>query len=126
MESLKPLLLLTIALLLDTLGTVLFKHGSNMSVQTTQTGWRGHVESIIGTLKRKEISLGVVVYIIEYIVWIGFLSTTAVSIAYPLSSINIILILIASSLFLGEKVGKRRWYGALMIIVGVFLVGGTA
>ena len=126
METLKPWVLLTIAVLLDTLGTVLFKHGSNQAAVEHQHGWRGHVENIIGAIKRKEISLGVLVYIAEYIVWLAFLSTTALSVAYPLSSVNNILILVASAIFLGEKVGKRRWFGAVLIICGIFLVGGEA
>ena len=121
---LKPWILFATAVLLDTLGTVLFKHGSNKLAESTQLGWRGHVENILGALKRKEITLGVVVYILEYIVWIGFLSTTPLSAAYPLSSVTIVLILLASWLFLGEKIGKNRWLGALFIISGMFLVGG--
>lgn len=112
------------AVSLDTLGTVLFKYGSNKLTESTRPGWEGHLENILGSLKRKEIALGVLVYIIEYIIWIGFLSTMPLSKAYPLSSVTIVLILLASSIFLGEKVGKNRWLGALLIIGGLFLVGG--
>ncbi|MBC7786240.1 MAG: EamA family transporter [Methylophilaceae bacterium] len=121
---LKPWILFVVAVLLDTLGTVLFKHGSNQLPQSNQLGWRGHAENILGALKRKEIALGVIVYIVEYIIWIGFLSTMTLSAAYPLSSVTIVLILLASWLFLGEKIGKNRWLGALLIISGMFLVGG--
>jgi len=124
MEAYKPWILFTLAVLLDTLGTVLFKHGTNHLPESSKTGWRAHWENILGALGRIEISLGVMVYIVEYIIWMGFLSTTPLSTAYPMSSITIVLILMASSLFLGEKVGKNRWIGALLIISGMFLVGG--
>lgn len=120
----KPWLLFIVAVLLDTLGTTLFKHGTNQLIDSTKMGWQGHLDNILGALKRKEITAGVVVYIIEYIVWIGFLSTTPLSIAYPLSSITIVLILLASRFFIGEKVGKNRWLGGLLIITGMCLVGG--
>lgn len=122
----KPWLLFIAAVLLDTLGTTLFKHGTNQLTASTKTGCQGHLDNIIAALKRKEITIGVIVYIVEYIVWIGFLSTTPLSIAYPLSSITIVLILLASTFFLGEKVGKNRWLGGLLIIAGMCLAGGQA
>ncbi len=121
---LKPWILFVMAVSLETLGTVLFKHGTNKLPESVHRGWQGHLSNIINALKRKEIALGVFVYIIEYIIWIGFLSTMPLSAAYPLSSITIVLILLASSLFLGEKVGKHRWLGAALIIGGLFLIGG--
>ncbi len=121
---LKPWILFVVAVSLDTFGTVLFKHGSNQLPESKQVGWRGHIENILGALKRKEIALGVLVYIVEYIIWISFLSTMPLSAAYPLSSVTIVMILLASWLFLGEKIGKNRWLGAVLIISGMFLVGG--
>ena len=122
----KPWMLFIAAVLLDTLGTTLFKHGTNQLSKSTKAGCQGHMDNIIAALKRKEISIGVIVYIVEYIIWIGFLSTTPLSIAYPLSSITIVLILLASAFFLGEKVGKNRWLGGLLIIAGMCLTGGPA
>ena len=121
---LKPWILFVVAVSLDTFGTVLFKHGSNQLPESKQVGWRGHIENILGALQRKEIALGVLVYIVEYIIWISFLSTMPLSAAYPLSSVTIVMILLASWLFLGEKIGKNRWLGAVLIISGMFLVGG--
>ena len=120
----KPWLLFIVAVLLDTLGTTLFKHGTNQLKPSNKAGWHGHFDNILAALKRKEITAGVTVYIVEYIVWIGFLSTTPLSIAYPLSSVTIVLILLASTFFLGEKVSKNRWLGGLLIITGMCLVGG--
>ncbi len=122
----KPWLLFIAAVLLDTLGTTLFKHGTNQLTESTKAGWYGHFDNILAALKRKEITAGVIVYIVEYIVWIGFLSTTPLSIAYPLSSVTIVLILLASTFFLGEKVSKNRWLGGLLIITGMCLVGAQA
>ena len=119
----KPWILFISAVSLDTLGTVLLKQGTNKLLKSESLGWRGHFENILGALKRKEIALGVLVYIIEYIIWIGFLSTMPLSTAYPLSSFTIVLILLASKLFLGEKIGKNRFLGAVIIISGMLLVG---
>lgn len=120
----KPLLLFILAVTFDTIGATLFKHGTNQLPESTKPGWRGHVENIAGALKRKEITIGALIYVVEYILWIGFLSTMPLSIAYPLSSVTIVMILLSSSVFLGEKVSKHRWIGAALIIGGMFLVGG--
>lgn len=119
----KSLLLFTLAVSLDTFAAVLFKHGSNQLPESNKLGWQGHLENVLGAIKRKEITLGVLIYIVEYIVWIGFLSTMPLSMAYPLSSVTVVMILLASKLCLGEQVGKYRWLGAALIIGGMFLVG---
>lgn len=120
----KPWFLFVVAVLLDTLGTTLFKYGTNQLIESTRSGWRGHIDNILAALKRKEIVGGVLVYIIEYVIWIGVLSTMPLSIAFPLSSVTIVLILLSSVFFLGEKVGKNRWLGGLLIITGMCLLGG--
>lgn len=126
MTMYKPWLLFIVAVLLDTLGTTLFKHGTNQLKESTKAGWQGHFDNILAALKRKEITAGIIIYTIEYVVWIGFISTTPLSIAYPLSSVTIVLILLASTFFLGERVSKNRWLGGMLIIAGMCLVGGQA
>lgn len=123
---LKPWLLLAIALILDTMGTVLFKHGTNQLESEPQHGLRGHWQNILNAVKRKEIALGLFIYMIEYVVWVAYISTTPLNIAFSLSSLNIILVMLASHFILGEQVTKRRYFGASLILVGVLLVGGTA
>jgi drug/metabolite transporter (DMT)-like permease len=122
----KPWILLAVALALDTMGTVLFKHGTNQFEPSTQGGWKSNLENIGKALAQKQIALGLIAYALEYVVWLAYISTTPLNVAFSLSSLNVILVLFASRLFLGEQVTKRRYIGALFILAGVFLVGGTA
>ena len=124
MNTIKPWILLVIALFLDTAGATLFKHGMNQLPQNEASGWRGHWWMIAHALRRKEIALGVTVYVFESIAWLGVLSYTALSVAFPLFSANNILILLTSYFFLGERVGRARWLGSALIVMGIFLVGG--
>ena len=126
MNTVKPWILLVIALFLDTAGATLFKHGMNQLPQNEASGWRGHWRLITRALRRKEIALGVTVYVFESIAWLGVLSYAALSVAFPLFSANNILILLASYLFLGEPVGRARWLGVALIVMGIVLVGGNA
>jgi drug/metabolite transporter (DMT)-like permease len=124
MNAIKPWILLVVALLLDTAGATLFKLGMNKLPPNEHAGLRDHLRLITQALRRKEIALGVAVYVFESIAWLGVLSYAALSVAFPLFSANNILILLASYFFLGERVGRARWLGAVLIVIGIVLVGG--
>ena len=125
-ESLKPWLLLVTAICLDSLGSVLFKHGVNQLPEATRPGWRGHLDTVTGALGRKEIALGLAVYVLESITWLATLSYLDLGLAFALFSANNILILAASRVFLGETISRRRWLGVAIIILGILLVGHDA
>jgi len=122
----EPWLLLITAILLDTAGSVLFKHGVNQLSPAQARGWRGHLESISGALRRKEIALGLFVYVLESIAWLATLSYLSLGVAFSLFSANNILILLASRAFLGERISRRRWFGVGLIVAGIILVGQHA
>jgi len=60
--------------------------------------------------------------------WMGgyllALRVLPVSAAFPAQSLNAFLLVVASRLVLKERIGKRRWLGASMIALGVYLVAG--
>jgi multidrug transporter EmrE-like cation transporter len=126
MISLNAWILLTVAIVLDTTGTVLLKQGVNHLPEKHGKGWSGWLALVTAALHCREILLGVAVYLLEYIAWLGFLSYIPLSVAYPMSSINNITILVASHFFLREAVGKSRWIGSLLIVAGIVLIGGTS
>lgn len=121
--SLEPWLLLVSAILLDTLGSVLFKHGVNRLPDVRREGWRGCMEVLVGALGRKEIILGLAVYVLESVAWIATLSYLPLGLAFSLFSLNNVTILLASRLLLDERISRRRWLGVCIIIVGIVLVG---
>lgn len=48
------------------------------------------------------------------------------SVAYPMASLNMVLISIAARFFFQEKVGPKRWAGVGLVLVGVVLIGLSA
>jgi drug/metabolite transporter (DMT)-like permease len=118
-------MLFAVAIALEVVATVLFKKGTNRLANSMRQGWLSHLDNIINALKTKEIALGVFLYAIEYIFWIAFLASVDISKAFPLSSVQIVLILLASRLMLKERVNAYRWLGATFIVVGIYLVGGN-
>ena len=66
--------------------------------------------------------LGVLVYILNFFIWIVILYKIDLSIAMPVGSTSYIFVPIAAMLFLHEHVGLMRWAGILCIILGIQFV----
>jgi len=122
----KSLILFMSAITLEVVATVLFKKGTSRLANSLRKGWLSHLDNIINALKTKEIALGIFLYIIEYVLWIAFLASVEISKAFPLSSIQIVLILLASKFILKERITHRRLIGGVLIMIGIYLVGAAA
>ena len=120
----KSLMLFMSAITLEVMATVLFKQGTSRLSNSIRQGWLSHIDNIMNALRTKEIALGILLYAIEYVLWIAFLASVDISKAFPLSSVQIVLILLASRIILKEHINQYRWLGATLIIVGIYLVGG--
>ena len=121
----KSLMLFMSAITLEVMATVLFKKGTTRLANSMRKGWLSHLDNIINALRTKEIALGIFLYAIEYVLWIAFLAAIDISKAFPLSSIQIVLILLASRIILKEHINQYRWLGATLIMVGIYFVGGN-
>ncbi|MCW8808860.1 MAG: EamA family transporter [Rhodanobacter sp.] len=66
---------------------------------------------------------GVASYVIEFLVWIAFLSLVPLSEGVLLGSINIVAIMIAGRFLFGEKLTRMRVLGILLVTLGVVIVG---
>ena len=121
----KSLMLFVSAITLEVMATVLFKKGTGRLANSIRKGWLSHLDNIINALRTKEIALGIFLYAIEYVLWIAFLASVDISKAFPLSSVQIVLILLASRIILKEHINQYRWLGATLIIAGIYFVGGN-
>ncbi|WP_329741033.1 EamA family transporter [Dyella sp. A6] len=73
--------------------------------------------------RRPWIWLGIGSYVLEFLVWIAFLSLLPLSRAILLGSINIVAIMIAGRFLFGEKLTRLRLAGILLVTLGVAIVG---
>ena len=55
-------------------------------------------------------------------VWIIALAQTDLSLAYPIASLQYVVVLIAARIFLGEKLDKMKLFGTAMVIGGIVLI----
>ncbi|QTF10874.1 EamA family transporter [Brenneria izadpanahii] len=58
--------------------------------------------------------------------WLLVLQRLPVSLAYPMLSINFILVAVAARLFWREKLSSLQWIGTLLIVAGVAVIGSYA
>jgi len=66
--------------------------------------------------------LGMICYVISFLVWIFVLSKTDVSIAYPLAALGYVITAFMAYFLLGEHITFLRIAGTIVILLGVFMV----
>jgi len=59
---------------------------------------------------------------ISLITWLQVLNSIDVSVAYPMLSLNYIVVLIFANIFFGETIPSHRWVGVLCIFTGVTIL----
>ncbi len=56
------------------------------------------------------------------VIWLVALAQTDLSVAFPLDSLQYLVIILAARMFLGEKIDIMKLFGTLMIIAGIVLI----
>ena len=69
-----------------------------------------------------KLTAGVVVMAIGFFLWVGLMSRFDLSYLYPFDGLNRVLLMIAASVFLKEKMTLNLWVGVSLICAGVLLV----
>lgn len=66
--------------------------------------------------------LAIACYIGAFFVWMLILRRSSLSLAFPLSSLVFVVVLLGSWLGLGEQISLLHWVGVLVIIGGIALL----
>lgn len=104
-------------LFLNTAGQLAFKAGARHGhADTLLAGWRRMFSS--GWLW-----FGIVAFVVEFFMWLAFLSLVPLSIAVMVGSFNILTVMIGGRLFFREPLTPRRITAVTLIGCGVALVG---
>ena len=67
--------------------------------------------------------IGIVCFILEFVVWLAFLSVLTLSQGVLLGAINMVSIVIAGRFIFKEHLDRNRIIGISLITLGVLLVG---
>jgi len=108
-------LMAVVSVILGTTGQTLFKLGLMKQ--------QGAVDlfslQLVKTLFQPLILVGFVCYGVSALIWLAVLSRLPLSIAYPILSLNFVLIFITSALVLGEPVSFTKALGTILIVGGI-------
>jgi undecaprenyl phosphate-alpha-L-ara4N flippase subunit ArnF len=66
--------------------------------------------------------LGIGCLILSLISWLYVLRTMPLSVAFPLSNAVHIFVPIASWIFLAERIAPKRWWGIILVVIGLIIV----
>ncbi|MBI3454060.1 MAG: transporter [Rhodospirillales bacterium] len=115
--------LLAVSVISDVIGHICFKRGVDRLPSATG-------EFHFWTFTRHAfVSLwlwaGVAIAMLELAVWVAILARAPLSLAFPLVSLNYCGVVLAGRFVLNEDVPAYRWAGAVLITIGVIIVGAT-
>lgn len=101
-------------------GHLMIKRGLNSILVSQSHG--GTVARLLQILAQPAVDLGLLVYLFGSACWIIAVSQKEISFLYPLSSVNYVLVALASTLLLSEPLHARRVEGVLLIAFGMVLL----
>lgn len=115
-------ILLFIGILSGIIGQMSLKKGMKEEGEITLRISKKLPQEIILMFLNQYVLAGVLVYGLSTFLWIIVLSKLDLSYAYPLVSVNFVLIALFSRIFFKEKVTKFRWFSIFLIFCGVIFV----
>lgn len=68
------------------------------------------------------VMIGLVIYVVGVVFWLGALSRVDLSYAYPFASLSYAVMLVASWQLFNENITPFRLVGTLVVCLGVFLI----
>lgn len=119
-ELTRPHAMLALAILFAVVSQLLFKSGVGSIGQVTLT--RDTLPAEIWKLATSPyIVVGMALYSVGFLAWLGAMSRFGLSYVYPFTSMNYVLVLLFSWIVFNEPLSLIRWLGVAVIILGIFI-----
>lgn len=100
-------------------GQLLLKHGMQLATARAR-GTSGSL--VFAAAATPWVWLGLVIFGVSAVAWLGVLSRVPLSVAYPFNALGYILILVASIVVLHERANLLTWAGSLLVVSGLIIV----
>jgi drug/metabolite transporter (DMT)-like permease len=114
-------ILLGVSIITTVLSQLLFKK-EMLKIGNVDFSFR-NIEFLIRQMVVSPLLLtGILLYGISFLLWLMVLSKIKLSIVYPITAMNFILVITASYFLYNEKLTTIQYGGAVLIITGVFLL----
>lgn len=115
------LTLIFISVSISAVAQITLKHG--MSSPAVQQGLGGGwLELALVVASNIYVWLGLILYALGAVLWLGVLARTDVSIAYPFVGFGFILTALFGVFMLGESFSMIRFVGTCLVVLGIILV----
>ncbi len=113
-----------LSVLCDISGQLLFKTGTSRlpEVAGAPAHASAHAGFVGGLFGEPRVLAGLGVNCVETLIWLHILTDVPLSVAFPVSSANILGTVLASRLILKEQISKMRWLGAGFVTLGIVLL----
>ena len=119
-ELTRPHAMLALAIIFAVISQLLFKTGVGAIGQVTLT--RTTLPAEIWKLATSPyIVVGLMLYSVGFLAWLGAMSRFGLSYVYPFTGMNYVLVLMFSWIVFDEPLSPIRWLGVGVIILGVFI-----
>ena len=118
----KTILLVLAAEIAVTAGQILFKKGTGRLDHQNFKKFKTYFEFIKKILKIPVIWAGLLLMGSGLFFWLVALAGSDLSVVFPLGSMQYVLVLVASRLFLKEKIDRKKLIGTLLVMVGVIAI----
>lgn len=120
--SFQTLLSLLISILTAATAQIILKKGA-LEFPDLKLSLSSFFDLILGIFQNKWLFTGMALFVISFFFYIFTLSKVQLSFAYPVMvSVGMILVIIGSWIFLGERLSLSNIIGILLIILGIFLL----
>ena len=119
---LKTLFCMILAVSAGTIGDLLLAKGMKELGDLSVMNLRGMINIAIQAMTSPKIIIGTVMLAIFFFVWLAVLSWEDLSVALPMQALNYVLVAFLAQFYLGEHVSPLRWFGIVLVCVGVMLI----
>lgn len=118
-------ILILVSVLIGSIGQVLLKIGAN-KLESFSLSYKTLYKNLLSVAIVPEILIGLIFFIISFLLWIKVLTKNELSYAYPMVSIGYIIVTILSKIILKENLNLNKILGIIVIIIGVILINRSS
>lgn len=119
-KTMFALILVFICVFAGAVGQILMKKG--MTEIGEIKGLKELAVSLPNMFSNKFVFIGLILYALSFVLWLGALSLLDVSLMYPLLSLGYVITAVFAYIFLKENISIIRACGIVTVVIGVFLI----
>lgn len=116
-------IVLVIDILMGSIAQILLKVG--MKNNNINMNFGNIIKNLVRIYLNKFVIMGSIIYGTSMILWIAVLSKIELSYAYPMVSMNFVIVAILSKILFKEHVSRTRWISIIIIVFGVALLSAS-